>query len=650
MKALLALTALCLLLPAAAGAASVRVEAGEVVFQGAPGEANDVTVDPWSGRISDAGAPIDAGAGCRPGTEPGKAECDWFQRGRFSLGDGNDRIAFENASGGPPSFDVEGGDGADAVAATTAVRRVDGGPGPDKLSTVSLGYGYGGGELYGGEGDDELTSSGGVADGGPGNDTISATGGASGGAGDDRIAITSLPGYGPAGPSFVLLPGAPPLSVACTRSPGPLVSPGADGGPGDDSLSGSEGMEALAGGDGNDRIDGGDGYDRLAGDGGDDAVEGGPGTDELSGGDGTDVLAGGDGDDSLDGGAGGDTIGGGGGFDEACYARRTEGVTVDLRTPGGDGEPGENDSIGADVERIGGTDRDDTIVAGDTGVQAGGGGGDDTLRGGPGPDSLDGGPGDDALTGGAGDDQLNGGETRRSTGNVGDDTIDGGPGDDLLTGSAGNDWLSGGPGRDGLSGHERGGWVGGAIGAPLFPGGAINHSPIVSMAHEDQIWCGGGVDRVSAEFADAVAADCEEAFEGAGQWKRRALTSAGRVKLKARCAWDTGRACKGFVRVLAAVNPRGGTVPASASSAFGGGTPSWCKPLVRRVPALARVRFDVRAGRVGLLEAALTRRGRTLVARRGCVPVRVALEFKDADGRPYGSSRAISLTRKGFRP
>ncbi|MEK0085706.1 type I secretion C-terminal target domain-containing protein [Benzoatithermus flavus] len=70
-----------------------------------------------------------------------------------------------------------------------------------------------------------------------------------------------------------------------------------DGGPGSDTLAGTDGIDAIAGRDGN---------DNLFGNGGGDFLDGGDGDDRLFGGDGDDILVGGPGRDVLAGGAGAD--------------------------------------------------------------------------------------------------------------------------------------------------------------------------------------------------------------------------------------------------------------------------------------------------------------------------------------------------------
>jgi Ca2+-binding RTX toxin-like protein len=79
-----------------------------------------------------------------------------------------------------------------------------------------------------------------------------------------------------------------------------------NGGPGDDTLSGTGAADIINGGDGNDSI---------SGQGSGDAIEGGPGDDKLYGDTGDDVITGDAGDDMIDGADGSDTIQGGAGTD-----------------------------------------------------------------------------------------------------------------------------------------------------------------------------------------------------------------------------------------------------------------------------------------------------------------------------------------------
>ena len=162
-------------------------------------------------------------------------------------------------------------------------------------------------------------------------------------------------------------------------------------------------------------------------------ISGGDGGDELRGSGLADTIDGGAGNDVLDGTAGGDTFYGGADWDKVDYAPRVNPVVAD---PGGgadDGEAGEGDDIGSDVEEIHGGAGNDTLRG--TGM-------DESLRGGPGADTLDAGAGIDTLEGNDGADTLLGGDDNDTLlgGNDGD-TLDGGPGGDIFSGDAGGDQL-----------------------------------------------------------------------------------------------------------------------------------------------------------------------------------------------------------------
>lgn len=97
------------------------------------------------------------------------------------------------------------------------------------------------------------------------------------------------------------------------------------GGPGNDTLRGSDEADIIAGGAGNDLIHAGDGddlvcagkgNDRVFGDGGNDVLLGQSGNDDLRGGEGNDNLNGGKSDDQLHGGPGADNLRGKGGSDQ----------------------------------------------------------------------------------------------------------------------------------------------------------------------------------------------------------------------------------------------------------------------------------------------------------------------------------------------
>lgn len=176
---------------------------------------------------------------------------------------------------------------------------------------------------------------------------------------------------------------------------------------------------------------------------------GGPGNDELAGGRGNDVLAGGAGNDLMSGAGGSDVfdedaaanggdemLGGEGsdhgllaGRDRVDYGARRQSVRADLVGDRDDGERGERDRIGSDVEVLGG------------------GRGDDHLTGNAGPNQLAGRAGTDQLFGAGGSDRLFAGRGVSAPAATAD-SLDGGPGSDGLFGSEGPNLITGGPGAD----------------------------------------------------------------------------------------------------------------------------------------------------------------------------------------------------------
>jgi Ca2+-binding RTX toxin-like protein len=230
---------------------------------------------------------------------------------------------------------------------------------------------------------------------------------------------------------------------------------------GNDSVSLSTGRASLVrGGDGNDTLAGGEGGDLLFGDDGDDTLAGSSGIDVLDGGPGADRFSGGTGivfpfpfveEDEL----GEDELE----LDFVVYDRRVNGVAVDFDGAADDGEPGEGDNVGTDIEaivggrgddRLGGDARSNILIGlrgSDTLVAQGGmdfldgGGGDDVIWGGRARDEVMAGGGRDEVRGGAGPDQLEGGGGR--------DRIFGeGAGDFILARERRRDLVHGGAGRD----------------------------------------------------------------------------------------------------------------------------------------------------------------------------------------------------------
>lgn len=167
-----------------------------------------------------------------------------------------------------------------------------------------------------------------------------------------------------------------------------------DLGPGDDTITGTPtlpiGMHA--------EIFGGPGRDTLRGsDGSNDILQGGDGDDVLDGGFGDDTLDGGAGDDVLTANLGADLYRGGTGIDQLTYASYTAPITVTIGGGTADGQVGESDDVAADIERVDGGSGGDTLI---------GSAGNEQLYGGLGADTLDGAGGADVLAGGADGDTL----------------------------------------------------------------------------------------------------------------------------------------------------------------------------------------------------------------------------------------------------
>jgi len=236
------------------------------------------------------------------------------------------------------------------------------------------------------------------------------------------------------------------IALADPGSPKPVLS--FRGGAGNDILDGSAYPHALSllGEAGNDSLIGSAFADGLLGGDGDDIINGGDGGDSLNGGPGTDILLGEGGNDLFDGGTaldGRDLMYGGDGLDVVGYMRRVNAVSVTLGVGSDDGEAGENDAVGADIEAAQGGAGNDMLVGTDANEILVGNGGNDTLLGGGGADALVGGAGNDHLEGNGvssgatvGTNQLNGGD--------GDDTLVGDPeAPDVFAGGAGNDTIIG---------------------------------------------------------------------------------------------------------------------------------------------------------------------------------------------------------------
>jgi Ca2+-binding RTX toxin-like protein len=216
-------------------------------------------------------------------------------------------------------------------------------------------------------------------------------------------------------------------------------------------------------------------------------LSGGAGDDVLTASDAETVFTGGPGRDRMTGGkwddvflegkrrSGSDVIRGGSHLsihhprprvgDVVSYADRREPVVADVGGGANDGEPGERDDVGSDVESL-------------LGGRAG-----DVLTGAAGPNSLDGGAGHDLLRGLGGRDGLYG---RRGGDRIHDgggfDDVRAGPGRDRIRSARYPDHIWGGPGNDVIRTRDDG---------------------------ADRVACGGGWDQVLRDPLDYLIADCE---------------------------------------------------------------------------------------------------------------------------------------------
>lgn len=199
---------------------------------------------------------------------------------------------------------------------------------------------------------------------------------------------------------------------------------------------------------------GGNGDDTINGSGAGSSGGFGSGENELNGGAGDDELNGGGDRDVLNGGDGADELNGFGGFDQASYISARTGVNVNLATGEASGDQTEGDTfssieglvgsqfddvlVGTDDEagRFDGLDGDDVIVTGDSN------GNINIVFAGDGNDTVTGGSGRDRIEGGAGNDIINSGE--------GFDEIDGGTGDDAINAGTDVNVVDGGEGVDTL--------------------------------------------------------------------------------------------------------------------------------------------------------------------------------------------------------
>ncbi len=450
------------------GTAVVQSGNGRLSYTAGNDSSNDVAISLGGGTytLEDTGATMTAGSGCTL-VNSHEATC---------------------SASGIDEIRVRTGDLADDIVSSAATATtVFAGPGDDTIAT--------------GSGDDNL-------DGGSGNDAISGGGGL-----DTADYSTRTTGV------TVTLDGTANDGESGETDDIDTDVENVSGGIGNDSLTGSASANVLSGNSGADTLIAGDGDDTLLPGLGTDSVSGGAGVDTVEysdrlapvtvsldgnandgedgendavssdienavGGDGDDTLIGSSGVNTLDGGAGNDRIRsgaaadvsiGGPGVDVADYSDRTAAVSVSIDDLANDGESGEGDNVGTDIESITGGSDDDTLSGSSADNTFDGGAGSDVFVGSSGTDTvtyssrstavnatIDGnandgesGEGDDVgtdienIVGGSGNDVLTGdANANLLSGNDGNDTLNGNDGDDVLDGGYGDDVHNGGDGSD----------------------------------------------------------------------------------------------------------------------------------------------------------------------------------------------------------
>jgi Ca2+-binding RTX toxin-like protein len=423
---------------AATGVASV-VDATRIRFTAGSGKVNQVVVTRSGNTVTvDDRVAVKAGKGCRAVKgDKTKVRCTTAKaptrvllhlgakndsvtnRSDLAIsangGDGNDTLA-----GGPRADRLIGEGGADRLYGRAGADSLDGGEGADRLwgeaGNDGLNGGWGNDALAGGDGNDQLVGS-------VGDDREY------GGAGDDYFYQEwdrDPDGYPVPISDRDLISGGSGNDHTDYNSRRKPITADSDGVMGDDGAKGEHdtltGIEEIWGGFGNDRLYGTAGPDFLQGGYGNDTLLGLGGDDQLTDLVGNNRLEGGAGDDRLHGSPGSDVLLGGPGIDYVSYQDRTKPVTVDLDgVSNDDGQAGERDTVGADVETVSGGDGNDVLTGNAAANGLMGGPGHDVLRGGGGDDGLDGSSGSDRLYGEAGDDYLHASNT-----DGGGDLLDGG--------------------------------------------------------------------------------------------------------------------------------------------------------------------------------------------------------------------------------
>lgn len=257
-----------------------------------------------------------------------------------------------------------------------------------------------------------------------------------------------------------------------------------------------------------------DGDDTLRGPTNSTNSSGGPGTDRLESATAASGLS------TLNGGTGPDTFVGGPGADSVTYADKTAAVTVTLDGAANDGELGEMDNVGTEIDNVFGGTGNDTLTGSAAGNFLNGLAGNDTLSGGDGDDTFVGGVGADVFNGGAGIDAvflLAFGPGPTFTALDLTVTLDGvandgasGEGDNVqpdvedVTTEAGNDSITGNDGFNILDGSTGNDTIDGGAGNDVLFGGAGNDTLRARDGYADRVECGTGTDSAVVDTLDTL--------------------------------------------------------------------------------------------------------------------------------------------------
>ena len=346
---------------------------------------------------------------------------------------------------------------------------------------------------------------------------------------------------------------------------------------------------------------------------------------------GNDRLTGGGGDDLLDGGIGSDTLAGGPGRDTADYSARTAPVSVSLNGSADDGEAGEGDNVGNDVEVLVGGSGDDQLAGNDGDNALLGNAGNDILGGGGGNDQLDGGAGDDTLAGGTGSDTLTGGDGTDTANysssdapvrvtldgqpgdgasgendNVDTENVIGSPGDDVLIGNAGINTLSGGDGSDRLLGGKS---------ADVLDGGPGDDIIQSLDGQRDTVACGDGEDGTVSDRGDIRTACDYIKYRPLAASATALHLSNGSVRAPVRCSPATAQGCRGRI-----------TLKAGRTT-------------------LGTLTYRLTSGRRWVAKIKLNRKGRSYVAKRRVTTASLVVRDVDATGTANRTTQTIRIGR-----